>query len=96
MLVKDEIIPLIIFLKCQSPKPRTTDRDSCKNKRDADAVKSPKRGKQKTCMSMARINPEPTSMMLSIRLFMRGPVVDNVESLLKEEKPWFCYRDRSF
>tara|TARA_R100001244_G_scaffold66366_1_gene54640 strand:- start:10 stop:147 length:138 start_codon:yes stop_codon:yes gene_type:complete len=45
---------------------------------------------------MARINPEPTSMMLSIRLFMRGPVVDNVESLLKEEKPWFCYRDRSF
>jgi len=39
MLVKDEIIPLIIFLECQSPKPRTTDRDSCKNKRDADAVK---------------------------------------------------------
>ena len=39
MLVKGEIIPLIIFLKCQSPKPRTTDRDSCKNKRDAYAVK---------------------------------------------------------
>ena len=38
MLVKDEIILPIIFLECQSPKPRTTDRDSCKNKRNADTV----------------------------------------------------------
>ena len=38
MFIKDKIIFLFVLLECQSPKPRTTDRDSCKNKRNADTV----------------------------------------------------------
>jgi len=38
VLIEDKVMLSVVFLECQSPKPRTTDRDSCKNKRDADTI----------------------------------------------------------